>query len=99
MKWKYKTTKKIFDNFKEGLTFPATYDVKVGKETKTLKGSGKLTHTYIDEYMTGYVTDYLGNTYGYCEFSAVHLEATSYVMSLTEDFKNYLLGNEMSWIV
>ena len=95
LKWKYKTTNNIFKHFEEDLKFPATYnDNGVIK-----KGCGKLTHTYIDNYMSDYVTDYLGNTAIYCEFSAVHLEDTTYVMSLAEDFKNYLLGIKVSWIV
>lgn len=97
LQYTYKTTQKIFDNFKEGLIFPATYKKK--NDNTIYKGCGKLTHTYLDDYMSGYLTDYQGKTYAYCEFSGVHLENTSYNMSLSEQFKNYLKGVKMSWIV
>lgn len=95
--YKFKTTENIFKNFKEGLIFPAIYYDK--NEKKNKKGCGKLTHTYLDDYMSGYITDYLGNEGTYCEMSGVHLEDTSYNMSLSETFKNYLKGVKMSWIV
>lgn len=97
LKYKFKTTINIFKNFKEGLIFPAEYEIKETHEIKN--GCGKLTHTYLDEYMSGYLVDYLGNEGTYSEFSGVHLENTSYNMSLSEQFKNYLLGVKMSWIV
>lgn len=97
MRYKFKTVEGIFKNFKEGLIFPATYTKP--NDPTIYKGCGKLTHTYLDDYMSGTITDYLGNEYGYCEFSGVHLENTSYNMSLSEQFKNYLKGASMSWIV
>ena len=75
--------------------FPAEYtDKKVIK-----KGSGKLTHTYIDDYISGTLVDYLGNEGTYEELSGVHLESTSYNMSLTDAFKNYLFGTTNNWTV
>lgn len=91
----FKTNDKIFKNFQENLLFPAEYaDGNVIEN-----GSGKLTHTYLDYYMMGYVNDYLGNEYPFCEYSGVHLEPTSYDMSLSNDFVNYLLGKNQSWIL
>lgn len=85
--YKYKTIDNILKHFNEGLIFPATY-IKNGKE---YKGSGKLCHTYIDDYLCGEVKDYLGNTSIYTEYSSVHLEAVDYNLSLDEEFKRYLL--------
>ena len=96
MKWKFKTTKNIFKNFTENLIFPAIY---YDENNVKHKGCGKLTHTYLDEYMSGTITDYLGVEYGYCEFSGIHLEDTSYNMSIAEQFKQYLKGVKMSWVV
>ena len=93
--YKFKTTQNIFKNFKEGLIFPAIYEDNGVRK----KGCGKLTHTYLDDYMNGYATDYLGNEGIYCEMSGVHLEDTSYNMSLSDTFKKYLEGVKMSWIV
>lgn len=84
--WKYKTIDKIFKNFNEGLVFPSSY----GEEGKN--ASGKLCHTYIDGYVSGYVEDYLGHTARFEEFSLVYLEPTEYSLSLDEAFKQYLLG-------
>lgn len=90
LKYKYKTIDRIFKNFKDGLEFPSEYYNKDTKEL--LSASGKLCHTYIDEYISGELVDYLGNKEIYNEYSAVHLEKTSYVMSLDDMFVKYLLG-------
>ena len=84
--WKYKTVDNVFKHFNEGLVFPSSY----GEEGKN--ASGKLCHTYIDGYISGTVTDYLGNTSRFEEFSLVYLEPTEYSLSLDEAFKQYLLG-------
>lgn len=60
------------------------------------KHSGKLTHTYLDEEMSGTLYDYTGKAMHYHELSAVHLEQSSYKMSLADDFKNFLKGIERS---
>lgn len=54
--------------------------------------SGKLTHTYIDEKREGIMTDYTGKRIAYSELSAVHLEKSSYVMSMIEEFKDFYKG-------
>ena len=84
--WKYKNIDNIFKHFNEGLVFPSSY----GKEGKN--ASGKLCHTYVDGYISGYVEDYLGKTSRFEEFSLVYLEPTEYSLSLDEAFKNYILG-------
>lgn len=97
--YKFKTNDKIFKNFKESLEFPAEYQVeKDNGEIEVRQGSGKLTHTYLDDYMCDYVIDYLGNKDIYCEYSGVHMEPTGYNMSIDENFKNYLTGLRCSYI-
>lgn len=51
--------------------------------------SGKLTHTYIDEQQDGILQDYQGNVMEYHEDSSVHLEKSSYSMSISEEFKEF----------
>lgn len=89
LKNKYKTNDNIFKNFIEGLIFPAEY---LDKNGEIKNGSGKLCHTYIDFTMSGYVTDYLGNEGYYKELSGVHMEPTSYELSLDDLFIKYLFS-------
>lgn len=84
----YKDNTDIFNNFTDNLTFPAHYDRNGVDEN----GSGKLCHTYIDEYMDGYIIDYLGNKWIYNEQSGVHMENTEYTMNLNQAFINLILG-------
>ena len=69
----------IFDAFADGLAVPAT-------ET------GKLTHTYIDEEVSGVVVDYLGYKYNYKELSSVHLEPAPYETSIAAKYADYLMN-------
>ena len=69
--------KKAIEHFTNKLIFP------VGE-------CGKLTHTYLDEPQTGYVTDYEGKIGKYCELSSVHLENGFYNMNLAENFIEFL---------
>lgn len=66
-----------FDAFNEDLVIPADY-------------TGKLTHYYIDEPTSGYVTDYLGNTVKYESKSGVYLEKASYNFSMEAAYLDYL---------
>lgn len=52
--------------------------------------SGKLTHTYLDYEQHGELTDYLGNKMHFDELSSVHLEKSGYVMSIADEFKEFL---------
>lgn len=54
--------------------------------------TGKLTHTYIDDEMEGYITDYLGNTAYFKELSSIHLEPCDYTMDMDMNYIMYLLG-------
>lgn len=79
LKDKYGSNTNVFNAFDEGLIIPENY-------------TGKNIHTYIDDYHSGEVTDYLGKTYHYSEMSAVHMEPTSYEMSFANEFIKYLKG-------
>ena len=72
---------KIFDAFTNDLTIPKEY-------------TGKMTHTYIDERRTGTITDYLGNTNIFDEYSGVHLENAEYSLSLSQTYIDFLKGYE-----
>lgn len=89
---KFKTMENIFKHFNDKLDFPASYTYKENNEIKEDTASGKLTHTYLDDEMTGVVVDYLGNSCSYKEKSAVHLEKADYCLSLESDFLNYIKG-------
>lgn len=90
----YGNNNAIFDAFSDGLVFPGEYEFKLPNEDeeKTFTGSGKLTHTYIDDYRCDYVIDYLGNEGIFCEYSSIHMEPTTYEMGLDEAFKKYIQG-------
>lgn len=94
LKYKYKNIKDIYLAFDEDLVFPATYNDKGDIK----KGSGKMTHTYIDIETKGKVTDYLGNVADYHELSSVHLENTSYSLSIAQAYIDYLKGIEGDYL-
>ena len=54
--------------------------------------SGKQTATYIDYEMEGNLLDYKGIPGTYHEYSGIHLENTSYNLSIASDYVNYLLS-------
>lgn len=80
---KYKD--KIFEKFNDELNIPAKY-------------SGKNVHTYIDETREGWCVDYQGQEYHYKELSGVHLEETSYSMSISEQYAEYLMNIKIQTI-
>ena len=63
--------------------------------------SGRLTLYYIDEPISGYVTDYLGNTAYYEELTSIHMEPSEYTMSMSDTYRifmNMMYGvKEDSW--
>lgn len=69
----------IFNAFTNYLEFPC-------------EATGKNIHTYIDYKITGEVTDYQGKKCTFAENSGVHLEPTSYNLSLSVMYLNYLKG-------
>lgn len=54
--------------------------------------SHKNLHTYIDFETKGTLTDYLGNSAPYHEFNALHIEQTSFTLTLSEDYISMILG-------
>lgn len=52
--------------------------------------SGKLTHTYVDEYAEFDVTDYMGNTSHVETFGGVHLEEQPYDLGMSDVYLDYL---------
>lgn len=73
----YKTVKEVFNAFQDNFSIPKEY-------------TNKKTHTYIDDEITGWVTDYLGNRCVYHELSGIHLSDAPYMLSLSDAFKEYL---------
>lgn len=71
--------KTMFENFNEGLHIPP-------------EKTGKMIHAYIDDERRGVLVDYLGNAAPYYEKSAVHLESTSYDLSIARIYADYLKG-------
>lgn len=80
----------VFNVFNNNLYIPAKYIDKVTHET--ISGTGKQTHTYIDEPRNGVVEDYLGTPYEYYELSSIHLEGAEYDFSIAQDYIDYVLG-------
>lgn len=68
-----------FTAFADGLEVPEDY-------------TGKLTHTYFDEPVSGTLTDYLGAPYDYHVLSGTNLEGQPYKLSLAEEYVKWLLG-------
>lgn len=87
MNYMIKTNKDIFNFFQDGMYIPATY--KIGDEI--FVGTGKNTHTYIDEQRDGVITDYLGVKYEYHVETCVHMEESDYTLSLASEFVDLLL--------
>ncbi|MGN0014476.1 MAG: hypothetical protein ACI37T_03560, partial [Candidatus Gastranaerophilaceae bacterium] len=70
---------KAFDNFADGLHVPP-------------EKTGKSLHTYIDDEQRGVLTDYKGHTAEYYEKASIHLEPTSYDLSMSKLYTDYLKG-------
>lgn len=79
LKKEYKTNDAIFDAFNDGLIVP--------------KGAtGKNIHTYIDYEIQGVLKDVYGNVSNYHEYASIHMEETSYNMTMTNEYLDYILG-------
>lgn len=74
----YGSNDAIFDAFDFGLYVPPEM-------------TGKHAHTYI-RHMEGELTDYNGEVYPYSEASGVHLQASDYTMSITQNFYDFLMN-------
>ena len=74
-----KENKDIFDLVDDDLLIPKEH-------------TGKNIHTYIDEPYEGVLVDYLGKEAKFNEKSGIHLEETSYSLSMTDTFLDYISG-------
>lgn len=79
-----KENKSIFDLFNDDMFVDGEH-------------SGKLLHTYIDDTKECDVIDYLGNKSHIIALSGVHLEPSSYSLSLAEQYKKYIADVETKY--
>ena len=86
--YKYGTAEKAIEEFKNDIIFPAEYEYN----GKIEQGCGKLLRTYIDFPTKMELTDYNGFTSLCSELSSIHLEPTSYELSLTDTYIKLLKG-------
>ena len=85
LKKTYKNIQGVFDAFCDGMKIPAEW-------------TNKKTHTYIDEEMTGYVTDYLGNKCIYHELSGIHLSDCPFKLSMSQAFRDFIFGIQTKYV-
>lgn len=69
----------IFEVFGEGFYVPKGF-------------TGKLTHTYIDEFTQGVLVDYQGVANHFEEMSSIHMEPQGYYMSIPYEYLTFLSG-------
>lgn len=94
MKYIMTQTDNPFDFFEYGMKIPATY---INPETgETESGTGKLTHTYIDEPFRVQIVDYKHQTAWVSEQSYVHLENAAYELSLAQVIKDKMKNVEFN---
>ena len=67
----------IFEYFNEGFTIPSTHTMKQ-------------THTYIDDELRAFVTDYQGHKTNVYEKSYIHLEPCEFSLTMASKFKEFL---------
>ena len=71
----------IFDHFTNNLYIPAEY-------------TGKNTHTYIDDPISGEILDYQNNVSRFDELSSIHLEKADYSLSLSREYIEYITNTQ-----
>ena len=82
MNYLIRTNKNVFEFFQNGMYIHSTYIYN----NEIYVGTGKNTHTYIDEQRDGVIIDYLGVKYEYHVETCVHMEESDYTLSLTSEF-------------
>ena len=75
----------ITDNYTDGMFRAFNHDMYIPAEW-----TGKKTHTYIDDEISGVLIDCTGKAGKYHELSCIHLENQDYSMNVLDDFINYL---------
>lgn len=81
-----KEKKDIFEYFEIGFLFDSSM-------------CGKITHTYCDYPIKGKLEDYRGVVSTYSELSFVHLEATTYKLTTTEEFYENIYMDKLKRII
>lgn len=71
------SVKGMFNFFNTNMSIPA-------------EGTGKKTHTYIDDYKEYEITDYLGNTSLIKSESSIHLSECEFTLSLSQEYERFL---------
>lgn len=84
----------LLDKFGRDKIFERFTDDEYGIDNLSIPEghSGRMVATYIDDETQGEVVDYLGVKGYYHEMSSVHLEDSTYTLSLSKDYFKYLLG-------
>lgn len=77
LRQEYKTNDNIFKNFNNNLYVPA-------------EGTGKNTHTYIDDVIEDDVVDYTGQKDHVISLSSVHLSGCDYTLSIAKQYGKFL---------
>lgn len=72
-----KSVREMFNFFNTHMSIPAS-------------GTGKKTHTYIDDYKEYEITDYLGNTSLIKSESSIHLSECEFTLSLSQEYERFL---------
>lgn len=61
--------------------------------------TGKMTHTYIDEYQHYKITDYLGQTTDVVSYSSIHLEECEFTLSLSDKYVDFIKSYVKGYII
>ena len=61
--------------------------------------TGKMTHTYIDEYQHYKITDYLGQEADVVSYLSIHLENCEFTLSLSEKYIDFIKSYVKGYLV
>ena len=63
------------------------------------ENTGKMTHTYIDDYQHYKVTDYLGQEADVISYSSIHLESCEFTLSLSEKYVDFIKSYVRGYLI
>ena len=63
------------------------------------ENTGKMTHTYIDEYQHYKIKDYLGQYADVISYSSIHLESCEFTLSLSEKYIDFIKSYVKGYLV
>ena len=91
---KYKSIPYLMEQYGSEGIFEAFKDDEFNIDNMTIPEgySGRMVSTYIDNETSGEIIDYLGNKGTYHELSSVNLEESTYTLSLSKDYMEFLIG-------